>query len=279
MSVDDLSARLVELGLSPDEARTYVHLNRMGPSPAASLATTLRTSRPRSYRLLETLAGHGFVTSSVGRPRLFQAVPPGVVLETLHLRTRDLLDRIGAARGELVPRLEGLRSGGSGIAEPHFTVLRGLTSLGGQASDLCAAAASSLDILLAASAGPRAVRALLHPRAVQERLHRGCAVRVLLVHPEPAAPATPLPDLPGVEARVARTDMLCTYLLADRREGLTLVAADMPRRAGTGRALGFRTNAQHFVSMQQLLFDHLWQGAQPVARAGRPRKGAGAGNA
>ena len=74
---------LKELGLTNNQARTYLALLQAGPTTAKELAKTSKIARPDIYRILPALEKEGLVEKLMTRPASFEAVPPVYVLPTL----------------------------------------------------------------------------------------------------------------------------------------------------------------------------------------------------
>jgi len=82
---DNLVSILVDLGLNPGEARTYVTLIRMGIAEARPLAKNANLPNSKIYALLSNLVERGFITKLeiTGKPQQYEPFPYTFVLEEL----------------------------------------------------------------------------------------------------------------------------------------------------------------------------------------------------
>lgn len=69
--------QLKDIGLSDNEAKTYLAMLELGPSPMLAIAAKAEINRPTAYAQLETLKKRGLVsTITKGKKQLFQAESP-----------------------------------------------------------------------------------------------------------------------------------------------------------------------------------------------------------
>lgn len=251
-----LAAELADVGVPPEQARVYVQLLRRGPCGAGELASSLALSRPRAYRLLDGLAHQGFVSTGTGRPRRFAAARPHAVLGALRDRTLGALGHLDRVQAILAAKLDALRQQADEDAEtPHFTVVRSLNALGRAAQELYEGAEERIEVLLGRHGTQRLLPALVNTPALAGRAKQGVTVRLL-------APAqVRLQADPPVQRRHLNEEALASLAMADGRDVLMVVDA-APQGSVKESALGVRSNALPFVSMQEILFRRLWDSAR-----------------
>lgn len=90
--------RLVQLGFSTYEARTYVGLLTTGPATGYAVANATGVPQPKVYETLRRLADRGAAVQIAGQPARWSAIPPETLLENLE---GDFTERLGAARDDL----------------------------------------------------------------------------------------------------------------------------------------------------------------------------------
>lgn len=90
--------RLVQLGFSTYEARTYVGLLTTGTATGYAVANATGVPQPKVYETLRRLADRGAAVQIAGHPVRWSAVAPETLLESLET---DFTDRLGAARDDL----------------------------------------------------------------------------------------------------------------------------------------------------------------------------------
>ena len=107
-----VAERLVQLGFSTYEARTYVGLLGTGLATGYAVANATGVPQPKVYETLRRLAERGAVVPVAGQPARWSAVPPERLLEKLD---REFTGRLDAARAGLAE----LATGSSAEGQPH----------------------------------------------------------------------------------------------------------------------------------------------------------------
>lgn len=118
--------RLVELGLTSYEAKTYLALVRRDSSAAAEVARLAHVPRQRIYDVLATLVEKGLAAQRPGPPTKYSAVAPEFAIERLMLARREELDRIERASREMIELLRPAFAAGQQERDPldYIEVLR-----------------------------------------------------------------------------------------------------------------------------------------------------------
>lgn len=125
--------RLVGLGFSVYESRTYVGLLTLGTTTGYSVSNHTGVPQPKVYETLRRLAERGAVIQVSDHPARYSAVPADVLLRQLE---EDFAGRLHAARDELarVPA-------GDGSEQPHVVWrYTGLPAIADQARVMLSAA-------------------------------------------------------------------------------------------------------------------------------------------
>lgn len=92
---------LVEVGLTPNEARIYATLLRLGAAGAAETASAAGVPRQKVYEALRLLAQRGFCTVAAERVASYRPVPAAIALPAW-LRHREQERRLAAEGDERV---------------------------------------------------------------------------------------------------------------------------------------------------------------------------------
>lgn len=145
-SVSSVVDRLVGLGFSVYESRTYVGLLTLGPATGYSVSNQTGVPQPKVYETLRRLAERGAVIQTSDHPARYSAVPADALLERLE---QDFAGRLRSARDELAavaagdataePRVVWRYTGLPAIAEQAMTMISAAGAhvyLSGRASDL-----------------------------------------------------------------------------------------------------------------------------------------------
>jgi sugar-specific transcriptional regulator TrmB len=109
MEDQTLISHIEELGLSNKEARIYVSLLTLGPSPVQRIADQSGIKRVTTYVILESLIGLGLVSQSVkGKKTYLIAEDPANLRRLLEKRERELNEQKHNFE-QLLPELQGLK--------------------------------------------------------------------------------------------------------------------------------------------------------------------------
>ena len=85
---------LLELGMTFDQAKTYLTLLRAGPATAKVIAQVSKIARPDIYRIIPTLQKEGAVEKLMTRPATFQATPAAIVLPSMLKRKAEVQSKL-----------------------------------------------------------------------------------------------------------------------------------------------------------------------------------------
>lgn len=145
-SVSSVVDRLVKLGFSMYESRTYVGLLALGTATGYSVSNETGVPQPKVYETLRRLAERGAVIQTSDHPARYSALPADALLERLE---EEFTDRLRSARDELAavtasdspaePRVIWRYSGLAPIAERARAMIGAADShvyLSGRATDL-----------------------------------------------------------------------------------------------------------------------------------------------
>jgi len=118
---------LVKLGFTEREARVYLMLFRLGPSPVSSLAKRVGMKRVSVYSVLESLISRGIVTYEEARDgRRYIPHEPDCILDALEDEKSSLKTKMAMAR-ECVEKLN--EQGGFGSEKSRVIFYRGEDSV------------------------------------------------------------------------------------------------------------------------------------------------------
>jgi sugar-specific transcriptional regulator TrmB len=94
MQIEQIAARLEQLGLSGKEARVYVANLFLGPSSVQKIAEQAQINRPTTYVILDQLAEQGLVSQSKETKKtLFIAEPPETLSRLFEHQKQVIQDR------------------------------------------------------------------------------------------------------------------------------------------------------------------------------------------
>jgi len=104
----DILTQLKNIGLSDNEAKVYLAMLELGPSPVLEIAAKAGVNRPTTYVQIESLKKMGLVsTQTKGKKQLFLAESPDQ-LEGVLERERKMTDEKVAELAKALPELKTL---------------------------------------------------------------------------------------------------------------------------------------------------------------------------
>jgi len=92
---------LLRLGLTQNESKVYLHLDKNGPKKAIEISQFLILARTQTYHLLSVLQNKGLVTIISDRPTKFEGVEFDKVLDILIDYEQKRVETLQLMRGEL----------------------------------------------------------------------------------------------------------------------------------------------------------------------------------
>lgn len=95
---EKMVSSLQKLGLSSYGARTYIVITNFGPVDATTIASEANIPRTKIYDVLNKLERDGWITVEKGRPKLFTACDPRMVIDR---RQSDLMGEIDSLSSEM----------------------------------------------------------------------------------------------------------------------------------------------------------------------------------
>lgn len=99
---------LKQLGLSDKEAKVYLAVLELGPSPVIEIAQKAEINRPTAYVQIEYLINMGLMSSyTKGKKQFFAAEPPERLQELVRIREREASEQRGRL-GEIMPQLQAI---------------------------------------------------------------------------------------------------------------------------------------------------------------------------
>lgn len=83
LPVDTIQEKLSNFGLTQNESRIFMFLNKYGSKPAIEITRLLRMPRTETYRTINTLQNRGIISSTIDHPVKFSALPISKALDLL----------------------------------------------------------------------------------------------------------------------------------------------------------------------------------------------------
>ncbi len=111
VSLESLQRLFRALDLTGFDAKVYATLLAYGPLSPTQLAERLETHRPQVHATLRRLLAKGLVESSRGKPALYRAVPPNILLSIFEKEMSDIEESVKNFFKNLKVRVQPVRHG------------------------------------------------------------------------------------------------------------------------------------------------------------------------
>lgn len=108
LEVEERIPELINFGLTPLQAKVYVRLLMLGPSPARHLGSILRISRVDTYRILRGLNKRGLVEILITEPSKYIALEPSRAIEILISEREKQVSDLRARSANVIDWLESI---------------------------------------------------------------------------------------------------------------------------------------------------------------------------
>jgi len=100
--IHELNRMLVRYDLTPNQAKVYLFLSKIGIRTASEISKALKIPRTETYHLLSTLQQKGIIFSVFGKPTKFNASGLEESLEILINNERNRINELEAGKGSLI---------------------------------------------------------------------------------------------------------------------------------------------------------------------------------
>ena len=100
--IHELNRMLVRYDLTPNQAKVYLFLSKIGIKTASEISKTLKIPRTETYHLLSTLQQKGIIFSVFGKPTKFNAVGLDESLEILLNNERSRINELESGKDSII---------------------------------------------------------------------------------------------------------------------------------------------------------------------------------
>ncbi|MFB5626372.1 MAG: TrmB family transcriptional regulator [Nitrosopumilus sp.] len=100
--IQELTRMLVRYDLTPNQAKVYLFLSKIGVKTASEISKALKIPRTETYHLLSTLQQKGIIFSVFGKPTKFNAVGLEESLEILLNNEKNRLAELESGKDSLI---------------------------------------------------------------------------------------------------------------------------------------------------------------------------------
>lgn len=146
---ESLWKKLVELGLTEDEAKILVSLYITGNSKANSIARAVVLPRIRVYRALKGLQEKSLIESHLGRPVIFSAVPIELALKNLITYATVRLENMETIKEEFMNEMSNFKIPVEQQREDKYRIIQGRGSIFATIAKMITSAMSEIIMFIA----------------------------------------------------------------------------------------------------------------------------------
>ena len=100
--IHELNRMLVRYDLTPNQAKVYLFLSKIGVKTASEVSKALRIPRTETYHLLSTLQQKGIIFSIFGKPTKFNAVGIDESLEILVNNEKSRINELDLGKSSII---------------------------------------------------------------------------------------------------------------------------------------------------------------------------------
>ncbi len=253
-----ITQSLLDLGLTDDEAKVLLFMNKKGERKASEIAKDVGIPRTRLYYVLESLQSKGVVFSTVERPARYRALPLEKAIDFLIDSCRHKLHSLEKAKQvifhdwSLLQEYEVVKNPEPELAEENIQIISGEHQIYGKAANLIMQAEKEVNVFVNARNLAKISYADITDK-LQLLASNGIDVKVL-TNLTPHQTSL-LEEIHGCEIREIPSDFndKALFIIIDRKE-LFLVNLDKAKKAS-----GIWTNSRFFIDAMSLLFTAAWR--------------------
>jgi sugar-specific transcriptional regulator TrmB len=255
--MEGITKKLTNFGFTQDEARFYLFLSIMGPSPIRALVRRFDINRIKVYRTLKRLEERGLVERVMSRPVQYNAKSIEDSLQTeLDAHQREHAD-LEKSRNEILEDWDKLAlTIEDQPVEPRFRIHQGRQQIYNQIEQMCDKGVHDITIVT--------TERDLHRLALygfDEKL-RSLAknnIQIRILTQVESVGFEEIADYFNFSAiRHVSLPSAVRFLVVDELESLMTVNMDDSMSMTTQRDTGLWTNSASFISVMTIFYDALW---------------------
>lgn len=100
--INELNRLLIKYDLTPNQAKVYLYLSKIGIKTASEISKSLKIPRTETYHLLSTLQQKGIIFSVFGKPTKFNAVGIDESIEILINNEKNRINELETGKKNIV---------------------------------------------------------------------------------------------------------------------------------------------------------------------------------
>ena len=150
MLLEKLKNELSKFGLTANQSKVYLFLEKYGPSTATQVSKTLKVPRTETYHLLTNLQNKGIVSATFQHPIRFSALSLDKAIGVLINAEKERVKNLESQEKNLVElwgTIPNFKVNQEDIKDGKFQMLQGVNQMTGKINDMVSSAKKSIQIL------------------------------------------------------------------------------------------------------------------------------------
>ena len=150
MLFEKLKNELSKFGLTANQSKVYLFLEKYGSSTATQVSKTLKVPRTETYHLLTNLQNKGIVSATFQHPIKFSALSLDKAIGVLVNAEKERVKSLESQEKNLVElwsAIPNFRINQEDIKDGKFQMLQGVNQMTGKINDMISSAKQSIQIL------------------------------------------------------------------------------------------------------------------------------------
>lgn len=259
MKKEEKIEALRELGLTVDQARTYLALVELGPATAKTISETSKIARPDIYRIMPTLQREGIVEKLMTKPAVFQAIPMTSALPAMLKRKELEQNKLRKKTEEMLIDIKNNHLTNSLEADAEFVIVPRKEAIMNRLKEALLKTQSSLCVITSQKRFSAAI--LEFEKIYQEALEKGVKIRLAADRHVPSKKALEIIQNlsvdPNFEVKCFEDDPLAIVSIFDDKTAYVTLSA----KAYLAEAAALWSSNPSFVALAQNYFEDKWKNA------------------
>src|SRR5437660_6602299 len=150
MLLEKLKNELAKFGLTSNQSKVFLFLEKYGPSTATQVSKTLKVPRTETYHLLTNLQNKGIVSATFQHPIRFSALSLDKAMGVLINAEKERVKNLESQEKNLVElwgTIPNFKVNQEDIKDGKFQMLQGVNQMTGKINDMVSSAKKSIQIL------------------------------------------------------------------------------------------------------------------------------------
>lgn len=150
MLLEKLKSELSKFGLTSNQSKVFLFLEKYGSSTATQVSKTLKVPRTETYHLLTNLQNKGIVSASFQHPIRFSALSLDKAIGALINAEKERVKSLESQEKNLVEiwkTIPGFKIDKEDVKDGKFQMLQGINQMTGKINDMIDNAEQSIQIL------------------------------------------------------------------------------------------------------------------------------------